>query len=133
MWPCLFCSTVRNNPPGNFRHPGVRHTDTIIKPSYHHIIISSYHHITISCHHIITSSHHHISVSSYHHIIISSSSKKNCKSVLVQKSTKKSKIVFEPLHQGTERLDLLRKWGHFSWRICCLRLKIRGSSKTSNF
>ena len=93
---------------------------------FHPIIISSYHHTIIS-------SYHHIMVASCQHIIISSSSKKNCKSVLGQKSTKKSKIVFEPLHQGTERLDLLGKWGHFSWRICCLRSKIRSSSKTSDF
>ena len=79
-WPCLFRSIARNNPPGNFRHPGVRHTDTSIKPSYRHIIISSYnaypniitsyHHISIISpyHHFIIPSYYHITISSYHHI-----------------------------------------------------------------
>ena len=81
-----------------------------------------------------SSCYHHTIISSYHHLMISSYQwTKKCKSVLVQKSTKKSKIVFEPLDQGTERFDLPGKWGHFSWRICCGRSKNRRSSKTSDF
>ena len=57
-----------------------------------------------------------IILSSYHH-----SRRKNtlsCKSVLGQKSTKKSKIVFEPLHPGMQSLEIRGKLGDFSRRIC---------------
>ena len=101
--------------------------------SWCHDIISSYHHIIISLyHHIIISSYHYMVISSYHHINRSSSSK-SVSQFWAKSQQQKSKIVFEPPHQGTERLDLLGKWGHFSWRICCLRSKIRSSSKTTDF
>ena len=52
--------------------------------------------------HIILSSHHRIIISSQHHIFISSYQQtKKCKSVLVQKSRKKSFVPLLPLHHGS--------------------------------
>ena len=83
----------------------------VIISSYHHTIISSYHHIIMSpCHNIITST------SSYHHIIIPSFSKKNCKSVLAQKTRKKGNQPFYPSAKSCRELKLSSSGVNFRGR-----------------
>ena len=97
----------------------------LIVLSWCHIIIWSYQH-TISWSHDTISSYRTITMLSYH-----SSHRKNCKSVLAEKSTKKRKSPFLPLRQESYRAEIGFIGGSFSRRTCQERSKKRHSSKTA--